>query len=167
MHASGWRVLDKGTTDRRGRVRLRLDLGERASRDGFNHRLRVDPPKTRRDLAPTWRVWMPKQQDVFRLSQNHVVEGTVVDGQVDVVPGATVFLGDMPSSAIAVTNPDWMNTTTDPEGRFRFHRIPTTVDWRIDVWAIGPGEAKPRTSRDVKGAQSVALDSRAVRIQLR
>ncbi len=167
-HVRGWRVLDQGATNDGGLVRLAADPARRKDlKDGFNHRLRVVPPKGREDLAATWRTWKPTPKETFRLLQRHVVGGVVVDGSGAAIAGATVFIGDLPNGDYAVTNPEWRKTTTGARGRFRFDDLPPTSDWRADVWAIRPGEALPRTSRDVRSSQSVALDDRHVEIRLK
>ncbi len=162
-----WKTLAHGTTDASGRVRLALDrTRRRLPGEGLNHRLRVVPPKEREDLAPTWRIWRPSPAETYYLVQTHVVVGRVVDASGEPVWAATVWLGRLSTFGYVVTNPDWRKTTTDVDGHFRFAGIPTTSDWLIDVWAVGPGEAKPKSSRSIRNAQSVALDSRQVQIRL-
>jgi len=162
-----WKTLDSGTTDERGHVRLGLDRNRRRQPDeGLNHRLRVVPPVDREDLAPTWRLWSPEQGATFHLTQTHVIEGRVLDAAGEPVWAAIVWVGPLPDPHIKVVNPAWRKTTTDPDGRFRIAGIPTTRDWRIDVWAVGPGRKEPASSAEVQGAQSVALDTKTVEIRL-
>jgi hypothetical protein len=163
-----WKTLAQGTTGAKGQVHLRVDRNRRPPPgEGLNHRLRVVPPKERDDLSPSWRLWTPANREIYRMSQTHVVEGRVLDEQGEPVWQAVVWVGDLPERDTKVNDPGWRKTQTDPDGHFRFAGIPTTADWRIDVWALAPWAEAPRSSAQVRGAQSVALDERHVEIRLR
>ena len=163
-----WKTLAQGTTGPKGQAHLSVDrYRRRLPGAGLNHRLRVVPPKERDDLSPTWRLWTPAVHEVYRLAQSHVVEGRVLDEQGEPVWQAVVWVGDLPERGTKVDDPGWRKTHTDPDGHFRFAGIPTTADWRIDVWALAPWAEAPRSSAQVRGAQSVALDDRHVEIRLR
>lgn len=162
-----WKTLAQGTTNEVGQVHLLIDrYRRRQPGEGLNHRLRVLPPKEREDLAPTWRIWTPANYEIYRMSQSHVIEGRVLDQNGEPVWAATVWIGDLPDRGIRVNNPAWRETKTDPDGHFRFSGIPTKADWNIDVWAAAPGQAAPKSSTDIRNAQSVALDSRHVEIRV-
>lgn len=162
----GWRTLASGTTDAAGHVGLALDrMRRRQSDEGPNHRIRVVPPAKREDLAPTWRLWSPEQGVRFFLTQTHVVAGRVLDAAGEPVWDATVWVGDL-REGIRVQNPGWRKTRSDIDGHFRFAGLPTTSDWQIEVWAVGPGEQAPASSSDVHTWVSVALGSRTVELRL-
>jgi protocatechuate 3,4-dioxygenase beta subunit len=163
----GWRVLAEGVADADGQVLLRADRESRQETDGFNHRLRIEPPEDRVDLGATWKLWKPGESTTYRLTRMHLVRGHVLDAAGAPVSGATVFLGDMPRGDYVIVNPAWRQTSSGRDGRFEFRNIPTTDDGMVDVWAIGPGASRPASSSEIVNAVEVPLDARGVEVRLR
>ncbi len=63
-----------------------------------------------------------------------IVSGSVVDGESNIVPGATVFLKDLKNKSIR-------SYTSDPKGRFRFTQVNMAEDY--EIWAEKAGRKSP------------------------